>query len=259
MDTYFYLIMACLIGFEFWHSKQTGEQMGLPQVATNMSCSLMIVLLEPLTDQSYLPILQWCLDHALWSQSGHSLLIQIPLALILLDFMAYWLHRIQHHVPMLWSVHETHHQATEMNLSVGFRQSVFTFLVAWVVIVPHLFVGLSSQAIVIALFIHRLYDALMHTRMPISFGVFEMVFVSPRLHHVHHGYEARYVNKNFANVFILFDRLFGTYHEPSQQCIKVGLTKNKGPILNPFWAMIEPLIDLLKRKTLRSWLTFSKQ
>lgn len=259
MDGYFYAIMAALIFIEFVSSKRMNQVLDLRQLAANVACSVMILVFQPITEQSYMPALEWVMQHPLVYARDLSFIVQFVLGLIILDLTVYLLHRAQHLSPVLWWMHETHHQATEMNLSVGFRQSLFSFLIIWLAIVPLLFLGFSRDAIVLCLFIHRFYDTLMHTKKSIGFGVFEWVMVSPRLHREHHGYGDQSINKNFANVFIIFDRLFGTFQPASEQNVPIGLNNKKGPIYNPVRASIEPLKNLLKIRRLNQLFLFPKK
>lgn len=259
MDAYFYVIMATLIAIEYVYSKRMHQPLDLRQLAANIACSGIILAFQPMTEQSYMPALEWVAQHPFAFAQNFSYISQMLVGVIILDFTVYLIHRAQHLSPVLWWMHETHHQATDMNLSVGFRQSFFSFLIIWMAIVPLLLLGFPKDVIVLSLFIHRFYDMLMHTKTPIGFGVLEWIFVSPRLHRVHHGYEKQYINKNFANVFILFDRLLGTYQASSSQDIPIGLNKKKGPILNPVRASMEPFLTLFKIKKLSQLFLFSKK
>lgn len=259
MDAYFYIIIAALTIIEYVYSKYMNYDIDLRQLVCNISCSVMILLFQPLTEQSYMPALEWVAQHPIVFSQSLPFIAQLMLGLLILDLTVYLLHRAQHNSPILWWMHETHHQATEMNLSVGFRQSLFSFLIIWLAIVPLLFLGFSQQVIILSLFMHRFYDMLMHTNKAIGFGLFEWVLVSPRLHRVHHGYEPQYINKNFANVFILFDRLFGTFQPAENQGNAIGLSNKKGPIYNPIRASMEPFKSLLKIRKLNQLFLFSKK
>jgi sterol desaturase/sphingolipid hydroxylase (fatty acid hydroxylase superfamily) len=245
--------MECIISYV------SRRQLDLIQVLSNLACSGLILLAQPITDQSYLLMLQWVMQHSVAAWETTPVFVQFVCAIVLLDLTVYCMHRLQHASPIIWWIHETHHQATQMNLSVGFRQNFFSFLYVWLAVVPLLFLGFDREVILATLFAHRLYDALMHTASPVGFGKLEWILVSPKLHRVHHGYEKKYVNKNFANVFIIFDRILGTYQAPEEKHIPIGLGQKKGPTLNPIWASVRPLIDLLKIRKLKQLFLFSNK
>lgn len=257
MDYAFYIIVLLLLGLEWGVAKARNQPLDSHQLMTNILCTVLIVLAEPMTQKLYLSALELSVAHSFQIAMTWPWIIQGLLALLVLDFSVYILHRLQHTVPLLWWIHEPHHQATEMNLSVGFRQSFFSVLIIWLAVVPLLIIGISREVLVATLFIHRLYDALMHTNHPFGFGKLEWILVSPRIHRVHHGIDSKYVNKNFANVFIFIDRVFGTYQAANHEPISIGLAYKNGPILNPIRASIEPLMDLFKIRKVRRLFTFS--
>lgn len=259
MDAFFYVIMTAFIFIEWVYARRIGQAVDLRQMASNLACTGLIIGFQPLTEQSYMPSLEWAAQNPITFAQNFPFIAQLVLGLLILDFTVYLLHRAQHATPILWWMHETHHQATEMNLSVGFRQSFFSFFIIWLAIVPLLFLGFSQDVIILSLFIHRFYDMLMHTHKAVGFGMLEWIFVSPRLHRVHHGYESQYINKNFANVFIIFDRLLGTFQPSGAHNISIGLNNKKGPIYNPFWASMEPLKSLLKTRKFNQLFFFSKK
>lgn len=259
MDSYFYVILFALLAMECLIFHINSQSIDYAQILTNLACSGLILLAQPWTDQTYLPILQWVMSQSIIESHAVSMLSQFVLAILILDLTVYFMHRFQHASPILWWIHETHHQATQMNLSVGFRQNFFSFLYVWLAVVPLLFLGFDREVILMALFAHRLYDALMHTSYPLNLGILEWILVSPRLHRVHHGYEKKYINKNFANVFIIFDRILGTYQAPEEKYVPIGLGQKKGPINNPIWASMGPFIHLFKIRKLKNLFLFSNK
>ncbi len=257
MDVYFYLAMAILIAIEMLRSKRQKQTVDAKQIVSNVSCGALLAVSQPITELSYMPAFIWLMQHPVINLSLWPSWLQYISAIIILDFTVYCMHRLQHAIPILWTTHAPHHQATQMNLSVSLRQSTLGFWFVWLAAVPLLVLNFNREVIVITLLFHRCYDSLLHSEIPISFGKIELILTSPSLHRVHHGYEDLYRDKNFASVFIAFDRMLGTFQAPLEKSLPIGINKKKGPIYNPFWANIEPYAQLLKVRKLKRLFTFT--
>jgi sterol desaturase/sphingolipid hydroxylase (fatty acid hydroxylase superfamily) len=147
-------------------------------------------------------------------------------ALLLLaeDFMYYWLHRFDHHCRFFWAVHSTHHSSVEMNLTVGFRSSVFQPLYRFFYFVPLAFVGFHPLDIFLIYSLTQLYGILVHTQVVGKLGFLEYVLVTPSHHRVHHACNEIYLDRNLGMTFILWDKLFGTFTPETEKPI-YGLKK----------------------------------
>lgn len=126
------------------------------------------------------------------------------------DFCFYWFHRLSHKLGILWMSHVVHHSSNEFNLSVGLRQTWLPFLgmVFWL---PLAFAGFAPAHILAVQAASLTYQFLMHTQLlnlPRAFG---LIFNTPSHHRVHHGMNPEYLDKNFAGVLIIWDKLFGTF------------------------------------------------
>lgn len=144
--------------------------------------------------------------------------------LLLQDFVFYWFHRVGHSINIFWAAHMPHHSSEEFNLSVGvrasFTQRIFQFMFFdWVLV----FVGFSPEMIYSMAAVHLLIAYWHHTRIVKNMGWFEKFFVCPSHHRVHHGVNEQYLDKNFSEFLIIWDKLFGTY-EPEGEEICYGLT-----------------------------------
>ena len=130
-------------------------------------------------------------------------------ALVLGDLANYWRHRAEHRFAVLWAVHNVHHTPAELNLSVGMRHAWLsdTYAFPFYAVLPVL--GIPTAQFFLAMVALTLYALFTHARaLPFpSFGV----LVTPQSHAVHHACNPRYVGKNFAAMFTIWDRLFGTY------------------------------------------------
>jgi sterol desaturase/sphingolipid hydroxylase (fatty acid hydroxylase superfamily) len=144
--------------------------------------------------------------------------------LIAEDFIYYWLHRIDHHCRLFWAVHVTHHSSEEFNLTVGFRSSVFQPLYRFIYFMPLALLGFRGIDIFLMYSITQLYGILVHTQLVKKLGFLEYILVTPSHHRVHHASNHQYLDRNFGTVFILWDKLFGTF-TPEMEEVKYGLTK----------------------------------
>ena len=143
------------------------------------------------------------------------------------DFMFYVLHYVDHYCRFFWAVHVTHHSSEEMNFTVGFRSSVFQPLYRFFYFIPLSFLGFKGIDIMFMYSATQIYGILIHTKFAGKFGVIEKLMATPSNHRVHHASNAAYLDKNMGMIFIIWDRIFGTY-TPEMDIIpvKYGLTKN---------------------------------
>jgi alkylglycerol monooxygenase len=146
------------------------------------------------------------------------------LLLFIQDFIFYWFHRIGHTLNIFWAAHMPHHSSEEMNLSVGvrasFTQRLFQFLFFdWVLVL----MGFSPNMVYAVAGIHLLIAYWHHTQVIKKLGWLEKVFVTPSHHRVHHGVNPQYLDKNYSEFLIIWDRIFGTY-EPEVEEVCYGLT-----------------------------------
>jgi len=166
-------------------------------------------------------------------------------AFVLYDLCYYWLHRLSHERQILWAAHVAHHQSEEYNLSTALRQTSTGFLLGWIFYIPMFLVGIPSEVVVTVGALNLIYQFWVHTRHIPELGWFEFVFVTPSNHRVHHAQNDQYVDKNYGGVFILWDRLFGTYQRelPDEPCL-YGI---RGPLKswNPWHALTHIYRDML--------------
>ncbi|MCP4439057.1 MAG: sterol desaturase family protein [Aureispira sp.] len=137
-----------------------------------------------------------------------------------IDFLFYWFHRWGHEVNILWAAHSPHHSAEEMNLLVGLRASVtqrlFSFFVLW----PLTIVGFEPMHIYIMTGVHLFIGYWHHTEvLPKFWRWIEFVFNTPSHHRVHHGVNLQYLDKNYAEFLIVWDRIFGTFEEEDEKVV----------------------------------------
>lgn len=154
-------------------------------------------------------------------------LIVYVIAFFCLDFAGYWSHRWSHHVNIFWNLHIIHHSSEEFNLACALRQSIsniinpFTFL-----LLPAALLGVPTQVIAIVAPLHLFAQFWYHTRHINKMGFLEKIIVTPSHHRVHHAINSEYLDKNLGQIFIFWDKLFGTFQEelPDKPCV-YGITR----------------------------------
>tara|TARA_B100000809_G_scaffold45465_1_gene39831 strand:- start:513 stop:1358 length:846 start_codon:yes stop_codon:yes gene_type:complete len=190
------------------------------------------VIVNLLTKTSILGFYLFLYQFRLFDISTKSLWIQIILTLIVIDFVYYWFHRTSHRVRFFWGIHMNHHSSEEMNFLVSLRQAWFNplFRLPFFFILP--LIGFDPLLTFVVGAASTLWAVIQHTQTIGKLGPLEWFMVTPSAHRVHHGVNVEYLNKNFGNLFIVWDRIFGTYAEEKEEVI-FGLTNNV-KTFNPF-------------------------
>ncbi len=158
------------------------------------------------------------------------------------DFCFYWFHRIAHEYAAPWATHVVHHQSEEYNLAVALRQSALEGCFAWIFYLPLAVIGFPPTWYVAMSALNLLYQFWIHTEAIGRLGPLEWVLNTPSHHRVHHARNPQYLDKNYAGMFIIWDRMFGTFQPEEEQPV-YGLTK---PLhsWNPLWANLHAWVDL---------------
>ena len=133
------------------------------------------------------------------------------ISMIGVDFIFYWYHRFSHRVNWAWATHAVHHHSEYYNLAVALRQPFFAKYYSWAFYVPMVVFGIPPLVIMGSLAFNLLYQFWIHTQLIGKMGAFEWVFNTPSHHRVHHGTNPQYIDKNYAGILIIWDRMFGTF------------------------------------------------
>jgi sterol desaturase/sphingolipid hydroxylase (fatty acid hydroxylase superfamily) len=156
---------------------------------------------------------------------------------LLYDFAYYWKHRLGHEVALFWGSHVAHHQSEDFNLSTALRQTSIDFY-GFLFYLPFFFLGFPAEILFTVVSLNLIYQFWVHTEHVPKLGPFEWIFVSPSNHRVHHGRNKVYVDKNYGGVFILWDRIFGSFQEElAEEPVAFGLRKPLNS-WNPVWANV---------------------
>ena len=168
-------------------------------------------------------------------------------AFIAYDFAYYWIHRFGHTVRWMWAAHVIHHSSQHYNLSTALRQtwtSAFTpgFIISW----PLVIFGIHPMIIIFVTGLNLIYQVWFHTetidKMP---SWFEAIFNTPSHHRVHHATNPQYLDRNHAGVFIVWDKMFGTFEPESDDKPIYGLINNVGTF-NPLKIATHEWVSIYK-------------
>ncbi len=185
-------------------------------------------------------------DFALISWSEDNLWVYL-LAIVLYDISYYCDHRLGHTLNITWASHSIHHSSEDYNLSTALRQTSVPNILGWFFYIPLALLGFPPVVLAVAGAVSLIYQFWVHTqhirRMP---EWYETIFVTPSNHRVHHGKNKIYIDKNHGGIFILWDRLFGTFQEELEnEKVIFGLSTQLSS-WNPLWGNTMFLTSLIK-------------
>ncbi|WP_426415640.1 sterol desaturase family protein [Aestuariirhabdus sp. LZHN29] len=166
------------------------------------------------------------------------------IAFVAYDFCYYWAHRLGHEINILWAAHLVHHQSEEYNLTTALRQTSTGFIFGWIFYLPMALAGIPPSIFAAVAAMNLLYQFWVHTRHIPKLGPLEWIFVTPSNHRVHHAQNQRYLDRNYGGVFILWDRLLGTFAEESEQEKIIYGVRKPLASWNPLWANLQHYVQM---------------
>ena len=169
------------------------------------------------------------------------------IAFIGLDFAGYWVHRINHSINYFWNHHIIHHSSEEFNLACALRQSISNFFsLTFIFLIPTAIIGVPAEVITFLAPIHLFAQYWYHTRLIDKLGFLEYIIVTPSHHRVHHAINDEYLDKNLSQIFIIWDKLFGTFQEELEDVPPVYGVKRPLRSWNPILINFSHLFQLIK-------------
>ena len=173
--------------------------------------------------------------------------ITYVVAFIGIDFAGYWVHRINHSINYFWNHHIVHHSSEEFNLACALRQSISNFFsLTFVFLVPTAIVGVPAEVITFLAPLHLFAQYWYHTRLIGNLGFLEYILVTPSHHRVHHAINKEYLDKNLSQIFIIWDKLFGTFQKELNEVPPVYGVKRPVRSWNPIFINFTHLMVLIK-------------
>ncbi len=219
-----FLILVLLEKFYGWYiGKETYSNMDmLSSLSSGITNTIKDVLGLSISIITY----GWLLENTAFYTIENTLLTY-TIAFLVLDFQGYWVHRIAHQINFFWNKHAIHHSSEEFNLACALRQSISSFVSLFTFfLLPAAFLGVPQSVIAIVAPLHLFAQFWYHTRHIGKMGFLEYIIVTPSHHRVHHAINPEYIDKNFAQIFIFWDRMFGTFQEELTEKPPVyGITK----------------------------------
>ncbi|MEM6346121.1 MAG: sterol desaturase family protein [Bacteroidota bacterium] len=176
----------------------------------------------------------WMVEHMALMQIESTIWVYI-ICFIGVDFAAYWSHRFNHEINLFWNRHIVHHSSEEFNLACALRQTIAAFIgIYFFLNIPMALLGIPTKVLAIVAPLHLFAQFWYHTRLIKRMGFLEHILVTPSHHRVHHAINKEYLDKNYAAIFIVWDKWFGTFQEELEDVPAVYGTKKPVNTWNPF-------------------------
>lgn len=254
----FFLLIGLELAFDYFKGRKGAERKyRLNDAFANISCGivdqssgvfaqLFTIGMYVLAFNAFEGLRSWVLPQTWWMWI---------IAFFLVDFAYYWSHRWSHGVNLFWLGHVVHHQSEDYNLSVALRQGAFQKIFMFWVYLPLAILGISPEWFLTIKAINLLYQFWIHTEYVEQMGYLEKVLNTPSHHRVHHGSDPKYLDKNHAGVFIIWDKMFGTF-QAEEERPTYGIT-TPSQTFNPIYAHTQPFQRLWAE--LRQMPTFADQ
>ena len=170
----------------------------------------------------------------------------IAACIVLADLAYYWEHRATHRIGIGWATHTVHHSSPHFNISVAYRFGPLDAFVPFIFNLPLLVIGFNPAVVLLSESMVLLYQTFLHTeavgKLP---RPVEAVMNTPSHHRVHHGTNPQYIDKNYAGVFIIWDKMFGTFAEENEKVV-YGITEPINSI-NPITVFFHGITRLTRR------------
>jgi sterol desaturase/sphingolipid hydroxylase (fatty acid hydroxylase superfamily) len=142
-------------------------------------------------------------------------LLQLAVALLIVEVGGYWAHRAHHEIPALWKLHRVHHSSEQMDwLASAHLHPLDSATTRIVAVVPLALLGFGRATFGVTLVILQLHAVFQHANLRVRFGRFGQVVSSPHFHHWHHAGDPEARDRNYSGMFPWLDRIFGTHHAP---------------------------------------------
>ncbi|MDX2304773.1 MAG: sterol desaturase family protein [Microscillaceae bacterium] len=177
---------------------------------------------------------EWMVNHWAIFEIKSNLILYV-LAFIGLDFAGYWSHRFNHEINVFWNRHIIHHSSEEFNLACALRQEVSAFIgIYFFLLIPMALIGIPAHVVAVVGPVHFFAQFWYHTSLIGRMGFLEYIIVTPSHHRVHHAINPEYIDKNYSEIFIIWDKLFGTFQEELPEVPPVYGVKKAVRTWNPF-------------------------
>lgn len=207
-------IFLALVLFEKWYGWSRGKDtLRSMDMISSLSSGVTNVVKDVLGLSVSIFTYAWLVRHvALWHVE--STVWTYLIAFVVLDFQGYWIHRWSHEINLFWNKHAIHHSSEDYNLACALRQSISSFVNLFTFfLLPAALLGVPALVIAVVAPIHLFAQFWYHTEHIGRMGVLEKVIVTPSHHRVHHAINPEYMDRNYSQILIIWDKIFGTFQE----------------------------------------------
>ena len=179
--------------------------------------------------------------------------------IVLADFLKYVFHRLCHEISFLWEIHKYHHASTDFILLTGNRVHPIEHILQKIFVsIPLIALGIKVDMYIAVIIFSLFIDKLQHSMLHWNYGFIGKYFIyAPIGHRIHHSKEIEHWDKNYGDLFVFWDRLFGTYYKGKHVNKEVGVTENwmnqEGIIYDLWHSMYLSILSLKKSITTWSW------
>lgn len=245
-----------LVLFEKWYGWKKGfDTVRNLDMISSLSSGITNVTKDVLGLSLAIISYQWMVSH--WAVFKiEATWLTYLIAFIALDFSGYWVHRIAHEYNFFWNNHIIHHSSEEFNLACALRQSISVFVKLFTFfLLPAALLGVPEKVIAITAPLHLFAQFWYHTRHINKMGILEKIIVTPSHHRVHHAMNPEYLDKNYGQILIVWDKIFGTFQEEINTIAPVyGITRPAAtwnPIKINFQHLSLLILDAFRTKNIK--------
>lgn len=239
---------------EVFYYKKNKKEYNLKDTLANMSLAMLYQLSDILfTILIAKTVYEFFYAHGL-KMFNNVTILNIIILFLFQDLLYYWFHFASHKVRWLWASHVTHHSSTKLNFSTAFRQSM-TYPISgmWLFWIPLVYIGFHPNLVILIVSLNLAFQFFIHTEIINKLGFVEYVFNTPSHHRVHHATNKGYLDKNFAGVLIIWDKIFGTFIAEKDKTI-YGITRpiyTYNPVKITFHEWFAMFKDAVKDRDIR--------
>jgi alkylglycerol monooxygenase len=206
----FLLLVLAEAWYGVWKGKQTVRNLDM---ISSLSSGITNVTKDVLGLSIAIIGYGWLADKLAIVHIENTILTYI-IAFIALDFAGYWVHRLDHEYNFFWNAHIIHHSSEDFNLACALRQSIsVVFRLFTIFLLPAALLGVPTMVIAVVAPLHLFAQFWYHTQHINKMGFLEKIIVTPSHHRVHHAINPEYLDKNYGQIFIFWDKWFGTFQE----------------------------------------------
>ena len=212
------------LGLEYLAARRSGKAhlFRYENSVANLSIGVAERLLNLLITGSFYALYYYVYQHYAWLHIPNQWWVWV-LLLFATDLVWYWYHRLGHEINILWGAHIVHHHSEDFNYTVSARITTLQSVVRnlfWCVL-P--LIGFQPWMVISILVVHGAYSFFTHTQLIGKLGWLEYIFITPTHHGVHHASNPKYLNKNYGDIFVFWDKIFGTFQREEEKPV-YGLT-----------------------------------